>query len=281
MKIIVAGYNGMLASELHDLKSQSSEYIFLSKEEFDITNLISIEKFLNFNQVNVIINCAAYTAVDDCEANFNEAISVNEQGVKNLVLICNKFNIKLIHISTDYVFDGTKKLYKIYDKCNPINNYGKSKLGGEQIILNSNIESIIIRTSWLYSNFGKNFVKTMIYLMKDKKELKVVDDQIGRPTNAKDLAKFIVDLIELNYFDLFKLNKIVHFSNDGSCSWYEFSKEIKKIKGYKTRIHPVKSIDFPTTASRPKFSILDLSETKSIYSEIKNWKLSLNQMLKI
>lgn len=279
MKKIVAGFDGMLASELYDLKSQNSDYIFLRKDKFDITSLDSIERFLKSKSVDTIINCAAYTAVDDCETNFNEAIAVNQYGVKNLVSLCDKFNIKLIHISTDYVFDGTKKLFKIFDKCNPVNNYGISKMGGENIIINSNIESIIIRTSWLYSKFGKNFVKTMINLMKEKHELRVVDDQIGRPTNAKDLAKFIIDLIELNYFDFFKSKKIVHFSNSGSCSWYEFSKEIKKIKGYKTIIHPVKSIDFPTPAARPKYSILDLKETKSIYSEIKNWKLSLNQML--
>jgi len=281
--ILVTGANGQLGNEIRVLsqdKKTDSQFYFTSSKDLDISNFEAVEIFLITNSITHIINCAAYTAVDKAEKDEKNAIEINYFAVKNLAQISKKLDIKLIHISTDYVFDGNAFIpYKEDEITNPKSVYGKSKLDGENSIHDINpINSIIIRTSWVYSSFGNNFVKTMQRLGNEKDELGVIYDQVGTPTYARDLARAILEIVP-------KLNnrkvEIYHYSNEGVLSWYDFAKEIMKMEKLNCRINPIETKEYPTPAKRPHYSILNKSKIKKDFDIIiPYWKDSLKECLK-
>ena len=278
--VLVTGSSGQLGSEIRELSS-SYEYsfFFTSRDELDISNESSVKEFVKLNSINVIINCAAYTAVDKAEEEIQMATKVNHYAVKNLAKTCLDNSIRLVHISTDYVFDG--KNYRPYvetDKTNPQSVYGQTKLDGEKELLTINPEnSIIIRTSWVYSSFGNNFVKTMLRLANVRDELGVIYDQVGTPTYARDLAQTILDILpKINNRDV----EIFNYSNEGVLSWYDFAKEIMKMAKIECAIKPIETKDYPTPATRPHYSLLNKSKIKSYYNiVIPFWKDSLKECL--
>jgi dTDP-4-dehydrorhamnose reductase len=281
-KILVLGSNGQLGSEIKELSFELSEYEFLftSKQILDITNFSDVNNFIISNSISIIINCSAYTAVDKAENEKELSNLVNNLAVKNLAKISKERNLKLIHISTDYVFDGNNYIpYKESDIPNPKSQYGKTKLEGENAIININpLDSVIIRTSWVYSNYGNNFVKTMCRLSKEKDELSVICDQIGTPTYAKDLALVIIKIIPL-----IKNNKveILNYTSEGIASWYDFSKAIFENINSNVVIHPIHTSEYKTLAKRPYFSVLNKEKIKSKYNiVIPYWKDSLKECLK-
>ena len=280
--ILVTGSNGQLGSEIRELSSNYSyTFFFTDRNNIDITSKDSIKAFCQTNNINVIINCAAYTAVDKAESDELNADLVNRKAVKKLALVSSELNIKLIHISTDYVFDGRNfKPYCEEFQTNPQGIYGKTKLDGESEMRDINPKnSIIIRTSWVYSSFGNNFVKTMLRLGKEKKELGVIFDQVGTPTYARDLALTILDIIpQINNDKV----EIYNYSNEGVLSWYDFAKEIMKMAKLNCKINPIETFEYPTPAKRPHYSLLNKSKMKSAFNiEIPYWKDSLDECLKI
>ena len=279
--ILVTGSNGQLGSEIKELSSKYEyNFFFTDRSNIDITNKESIKTFCKTNNINTIINCAAYTAVDKAESDEINADLINRKAVKKLALVSSELNIKLIHISTDYVFDG--KTYKPYVEefqTKPNSVYGKTKLMGENEMINVNPKnSIIIRTSWVYSSYGNNFVKTMLRLGKEKTELGVIFDQVGTPTYAAHLAIAILDIIP-------KLNnpkvEIYNYSNEGVLSWYDFAKEIMKMAKLNCKINPIETFQYPTPAKRPHFSLLNKSKIKTTFNiEIPYWKDGLDECLR-
>ncbi|MDA9631912.1 dTDP-4-dehydrorhamnose reductase [Bacteroidota bacterium] len=280
MKILVTGSNGQLGSEIKDLAFNYKNYSFLFRDlpELDICNSNKLELFFTENNINAVINCAAYTNVDQAEDNEIISERVNSEGVFNLVSALEKVNGKLIHISTDYVFDGNSFLpYKEVDKVNPIGVYGKTKRSGELAVINSNIDAIVIRTSWLYSKYGNNFVKTMLRLGNNRDELDVIFDQVGTPTNASDLAKVCLDILNYNSQSKISLKgKMYHFSNEGVSSWYDFAISIMELAGLKCKLNPIQTKDYPTLAKRPHYSVLNKTKIKEDFEiDIPYWKDSL------
>ena len=280
--ILVTGANGQLGSEIRDLSPLYPDYqfIFTDIEELDITDHNTVEKFIEKNKINVIINCAAFTAVDKAETEIEISDKINHLAVKNFAKIVREKEIKLIHISTDYIFDGNSyKPYTEKDTPNPQSIYGKTKLDGEKAMLKINPKnSIIIRTSWLYSSYGNNFVKTMLRLGKEKEELGVVFDQIGTPTYAGDLAKTILEILPNIKNDTVE---VLHYSNEGVCSWYDFAKTIFELENIPIRVNALESFEFPLPAKRPFYSILNKSKLKNKYQiEIPYWKDSLKICLR-
>ena len=280
--ILVTGASGQLGSELQAIAGQY-DYVFHFKnsKQLDITNYEFFKKFVDDHRINVIINCAAYTAVDKAESEPELANTINHLAVKHMAKLAKAQQIKLVHISTDYVFDGTNhKPYVESDQTNPQSVYGKTKLDGELAIQAVNpVNSIIIRTSWVYSKYGNNFVKTMLRLAETKDQLSVVADQIGSPTNAADLAKAILTVlpqIENNSPEIY------HYSNEGVCSWYDFAKAIFEIKGITIKVNPISSSQYPTAATRPFFSAFDKFKIKERFQfEILHWMSSLRTLLDI
>ncbi|MCT4616288.1 MAG: dTDP-4-dehydrorhamnose reductase [Marinifilaceae bacterium] len=283
MKVLITGANGQLGSEIKNLSLQYAEleFIFTDYEDLDISDFDYLEQFVLKNKPNFIINCAAYTNVDLAEKESEIAFEINSESVMNLVAVAEKYQLKLIHISTDYVFDGTNNNpYSENVKVSPIGIYGKSKQRGEQYVLDSSSESIIIRTSWLYSSFGNNFVKTMIRLGRERKEINVVADQIGTPTYANDLAKACLDIISKEE-GINKNGKIYHFSNLGLASWYDFAVNIMTIANLDCKVNPISTDQYPTIAKRPKYSVLDKSKIMADFNiEIPYWRDSLINCLK-
>lgn len=282
MKVIVTGKDGQLASEFEALKGFDPDWTFLSVQGLDITNRDFVLSYFESNSFDLVINCAAYTAVDKAEDEKELAFKVNAEGVKNLLEACERIGAKFIHYSTDYLFDGSsKEPYSELDTPNPKTVYGASKLKGEEYILASKkVESIILRTSWVYSNFGQNFVKTMLRLGKEKSELGVVSDQIGSPTFARDLAEDTLKILEDSNYQ-WKNGDIFHYSNEGNCSWHDFAKQIFDFADIKLTLNGLTSAEFPTRAVRPKFSLLDKSKFKKTFNVQNNhWKDSLENMLK-
>ena len=279
--ILVTGSNGQVGSEIKELSQDYSyNFFFTDRNNIDITSKDSIKEFCQTNSINVIINCAAYTAVDKAQSDIENADLVNRKAVKKLSIIVKELNIKLIHISTDYVFDGKNfKPYVEEFQTNPQSVYGKTKLDGENEIRDINpLNSIIIRTSWVYSYYGNNFVKTMLRLGKEKKELGVIFDQIGTPTYAKDLALTILNIIP--QIENSKV-EIYNYSNEGVLSWYDFAKEIMKMAKLNCKINPIETYQYPTPAKRPHFSLLNKSKIKSKFNlEIPYWKDGLDDCLK-
>lgn len=283
MNILITGANGQLGNEIRGISKNNKEhnYIFTDIKELDLTNSLGINRFFESNAVDLIINCAAYTSVDKAEAEMELAETINVTALKKMAEICSVKKIKIIHISTDYVFDGTNyKPYKENEITSPNSVYGQTKLAGEAILKSQDVDAIIIRTSWLYSSYGSNFVKTIIRLSKERSELNVVTDQIGTPTYAYDLAFAIFEIIE-NYVKTGAFNKeIYHFSNEGVCSWYDFASEIVDLTNCKCKIKPIGTHKFPTPAKRPYYSVLNKEKIKKTFKiEIPYWKTSLKKCI--
>jgi dTDP-4-dehydrorhamnose reductase len=275
MKIVITGANGQLGKELQWLALGYSQFdfIFLSKEDLPIHDKKKVNDFFQSVKPAYCINCAAYTAVDRAETNQQIAFQINAEAVGIISSACKLQRTRLIHISTDYVFNGNSEIpLKEDDPTQPVNSYGASKLKGEELAMQNNDATIIIRTAWLYSAFGNNFVKTMIRLMNEKESINVINDQVGSPTYAGDLAKAIMNIISNGKF----VAGIYHYSNEGRISWYDFAEEIKDLIKSNCRINPIPSSDYPTAAKRPRFSLLDKTKIKNIYGiEIPEWKSSL------
>ncbi|ARV15115.1 dTDP-4-dehydrorhamnose reductase [Polaribacter sp. SA4-12] len=281
--ILVTGGNGQLGSEIKDLEKNYPKYSFYFTDikELDITNQLSVKIFIEKNNIDIIINCAAYTAVDRAENELELSDKINHLAVRNFAKIAKEQGIKLIQVSTDYVFDGTN--YQPYietNEPNPQSVYGKTKLDGELAMQEINPEdSIIIRTSWVYSSYGNNFVKTMIRLGKERDELGVIFDQVGTPTYAKDLAKAILDIIpQLETKEV----EVYHYSNEGVCSWYDFAKAIFELNYISVKVNAIETSEYPTIAKRPLYSVLSKSKIKKQFNvEVPYWKESLTNCLNI
>ena len=304
MNVLVTGSQGQLGSEIRYLVENNLAsniehltFFFTGSSKLDITKEDKIKEFIEKNSIKVIINCAAYTAVDKAEEKKELADLINHKAVEYLAKVSKEYDIFLIHISTDYVFDG--KSYKPYsenDKPNPQSVYGLTKLKGEEAFINSGAEGIIIRTSWLYSSFGHNFVKTMLKLAQTRKELSVIYDQIGTPTYARDLVEVILRIINvrckmLNSNDNLTSNikhlqfdevEIYHYSNEGVASWYDFAKAIFEIKDIGIKVNPIETKEYPTPAKRPHYSVLNKTKIKRDFGiEIPYWRESLKKMLNV
>ena len=280
-KILVTGSNGQLGSELNALSSgfPNFEFIFTDRSQLSLEQPKTISAFLDTQQPDFIINCAAYTAVDKAESEPELADLINHRAVEELAKWSFSNQIKLIHVSTDYVFDGTSAIpLKENDETNPQNKYGKTKLKGEQAAVKENPDTIIIRTSWVYSEFGNNFVKTMLRLMAERDTLNVVEDQIGSPTYAKDLAQAILDIISNGNWQ----GGIYNYSNEGEISWFDFAVAIKEIAGLDCDVSGIPSSQFPTPAKRPAYSLLDKSKIKATFGVVvPEYSSSLEKCIKI
>lgn len=279
-KILVTGANGQLGSELKELSTQYAqfEWVFADRSVLDLSDLASISKVLDGIQPHIIINCAAYTAVDRAETETELADVLNHQAVAVLAQ-WTKFNgCQLVHVSTDYVFDGNSSVALTEEaSTGPINVYGRTKLAGEQACLRENPEVIVIRTSWVYSRFGNNFVKTMSKLMQELDSINVVNDQIGSPTYAADLAQAILMIITHSHWQ----GGIYHFSNEGEISWYEFALAIQEIGGWECVISGIPSSDYPTPARRPHYSLLDKSKITTTFGVVvPGYRESLERCMK-
>ncbi len=279
--ILVTGSKGQLGSELRVLSRTYPAYNFhfTDYQELDITNHTVVDAFVKAAHISVIINCAAHTAVDKAESDIEMSTKLNHLAVENFANIAKVNNIQLIHISTDYVFDGTNHTpYTERDKTNPQCVYGSTKLAGEQALQHINpSKSIIIRTSWVYSSFGNNFVKTMLRLANERTELGVIVDQIGTPTYARDLAKVILEIIpKLTNENL----EVYHFSNKGVSSWYDFAKAIFDLKAIDIKLNAIETSQYPTAAKRPFYSVLNKNKIENRFQlEIPNWRDSLRDCL--
>lgn len=274
MRILITGASGMLG---HDLQRtlKNHELILCNSKNLDITNKNLVSETINEMKPDILINSAAYTNVDDCETNYEEAYKVNALGPKNLANVCKDLKIPLVHISTDYVFDGKKtEPLKENDNLGPQTAYGKTKLEGEQFIQKILDEYFIIRTAWLYGCDGNNFVKTMLNLSKSHNEITVVNDQIGSPTFTYDLAKGISEIIKTDKYGVY------HLTNSGSCSWYEFSKEIFRLANKNVKVIPVTTEEFPRPAPRPKYSVLNNAKwIKQGFKPLRDYKEALKEYL--
>lgn len=270
MNILVTGANGQLGNEMRIVaKNSADNYIFTDVAELDITNAAAVEKIVKDNDVKVIVNCAAYTNVDKAEDDSEFAEILNAKAAENLAVAMKKNDGLLVHVSTDYVFGGTKNNTpcKEDEPANPTGVYGVTKLHGEQAIIASGCRHIIIRTAWLYSEFGKNFLKTMLNLTATKPQLKVVFDQVGSPTYAYDLALAIFDIVENRKYE--GNDGIYHFSNEGVCSWFDFTKMIAEYAGNtQCDIQPCHSDEFPSKVVRPSYSVLDKTKIKATFGTV-------------
>jgi len=287
-KILVTGANGQVGQELKRLSTSypGFEFLFTTREtlSFEITD--TIISYFKANQIDLCINCAAYTAVDKAETEKETAFQVNGEAVGVLATECHKRNIPLIHISTDYVFDGTATTpISEENAVSPVNAYGASKLKGEELALKNNPLTVIVRTSWVYSQFGNNFVKTMLRLMKEREQLNVVADQFGGPTYAADLAEALLKIASL----LSESGAVpesfagrYHYANTGKISWFEFADAIRELSGSKCAVHPIATEQFPTPAKRPAYSVMDTRKIQNTFQiEIPFWKDSLQRCLQL
>lgn len=289
--ILIVGSTGQLGNEIRVLSGfyPSLYFIFSTKEDLNLLHANDIQNYLRKHSPDFCINCAAYTAVDKAETEKETAFAVNAEAVGALAKVCTELGTRLIHLSTDYVFDGTSQIpYREDDPVNPVNAYGATKLKGEQLCMEYDPQSIIIRTAWVYSAFGNNFVKTMLRLMKERTEINVVNDQVGAPTYAADLAKCILEIIKresvIRQIQSLSIDSglstlipgTYHYSNRGRISWYDFAVAIKELSGSACTINPIPSSQYPTPAKRPAFSLLDTHKIeKTFHCEIPDWKDSL------
>lgn len=280
MKIVVTGANGQLGKCLQDVASNfpALQCIFLGREHCDLQQFGMVSQVLQALKPDWVINAAAYTAVDKAEQETQAADLINGEAVGHLAKVCKDIAAKLIHVSTDYVFDGTAtQPYVETDTVHPVGAYGKSKLIGEQLIQQLYADgAVIVRTSWVYSRHGANFVKTMLRLMKEKESIGVVNDQLGSPTYAIDLANALLNICKYPKF----VPGIFHYSNSGIISWYDFAVAIREISGLNCKVNPITTADFPTPAKRPAWSVLNCSKIQTTYgSAIPEWKASLQQCM--
>jgi dTDP-4-dehydrorhamnose reductase len=277
--ILITGANGQLGSELRALQQQFPDYRFIAtdRHELPIQDAAAVNDWFHQHKPAYCINAAAYTAVDKAETDQEQAYAINANGTANLAAACATHGTKFIHVSTDYVFNGSSSQpYKETDPTDPINVYGASKLKGEELGLQQNPGTIIIRTAWVYSAFGNNFVKTMLRLMKERSSLNVVNDQIGAPTYAADLASAILHIIGKGNWQ----PGIYHYSNQGRISWYDFAVAIAKHSGSPCEVHPIPAAQYPTPAKRPSFSLLDTQKIRSTFElQIPQWEESLQRCL--
>jgi dTDP-4-dehydrorhamnose reductase len=276
-KVLVTGANGQLGQCIQLLALESSfEFVFYNSTTLDISSKKSISTIFN-SSFDFCINCAAYTAVDKAESDIEQANLINNVATKNIAEACKENDITLIHISTDFVFNGEAKLpYNEEDTAAPISVYGQTKLDGEKAIESILTKYLIIRTSWLYSQFGNNFVKSMLNLAKTKEELNIVNDQIGSPTYAMDLGKVILELIKQN-----KNSGVYHYSNLGAASWFDFAKAVFTKTNTNIQVNPIPTASYPTAAKRPRYSVLDKTKITNAFAlKIPNWEESLDQCLK-
>jgi dTDP-4-dehydrorhamnose reductase len=278
-KVLVTGANGQLGSEIKELASNYSNFEFLFTDIVDFPLDKEAEIIANFNRIqpSVVVNCAAYTAVDKAEQDVEVADAINHLAIQTLAKLCHGSGAKLIHVSTDYVFDGTSPIaYKEDDIPNPKSVYGVTKLAGEIACQKECPESIIIRTAWVYSEFGNNFVKTMLRLMSERETLSVVNDQIGSPTYAADLAQVILTILDGTKWE----SGMYHYSNEGEISWFDFANDIKEIANKSCEIIGIPAANYPTPAERPAYSLLDKSKIKEVYGiEPIDYKISLKKMM--
>ena len=280
-RVLVTGANGQLGSEMRRLGAASpNEYIFTDVAELDITDGAAVSRFVKENNVNVIVNCAAYTAVDRAEDDEATAELINSTAVRNLAQAAKEVDAVLFHVSTDYVFGAEGNTPRTEEMpTNPLGVYGRTKLRGEQAIAEVGARAIIIRTAWLYSEYGNNFLKTMLRLTKEKETLSVVFDQVGTPTYAGDLAMTIFSIIEGDYYN--GNEGVYHFSNEGVCSWYDFAREIATAMGHTCQINPCHSSEFPSKVTRPPYSVLDKTKIKKTFGvDIPHWRESMIYCLK-
>jgi len=277
--ILITGSHGQLGNEMQQAAKRfpAFQYIYTDVEELDICDKNALNAFVKDNNVNIIVNCAAFTAVDKAEDDVELCYKINRDAVRNIGEVAQDNNVKVVHVSTDYVFDGTNYLPYTEDMpvC-PATVYGKSKLEGEQALLESCDQAVILRTSWLYSSFGNNFVKTMIKLGTERDSLNVIYDQIGTPTYAADLAGTILTLLSHETF----VPGIYHFSDEGVCSWYDFTKSIHRIASITCDVRPIETKDYPARTPRPNYSVLNKAKIKSTYSiNIPHWEESLEKCI--
>lgn len=282
MEVVVIGFNGQLASELRFLSDRFStlRIHFLPQTQIDILNYEKLKDVLMLYDPKFIINCAAYTAVDKAENESDIAKAINADAILNLGRYGHEYNCHLVHISTDFVFDGhSRQPYKEDDQTAPLSVYGHTKLLGEENLKNSGCSYTLIRTSWVYSSFGNNFVKTMMKLGKERESISVVNDQVGSPTYARDLAEFILsNLLDFGHFR----DETYHYSNSGEISWFEFASEVMHLAHLECKVIPISSAEYPTLAKRPSYSVMDKSKIISHYNiELKDWKDSLKECIEL
>ncbi|XEC97523.1 dTDP-4-dehydrorhamnose reductase [Paenibacillus tarimensis] len=276
MRLLVTGGNGQLGRELALLHNEKSlDITGLGRDSLDITNLEQCRETVQRYRPDAVIHCAAYTAVDQAESEPDEAFRVNAAGTRNIALAAREAGAKLCYISTDYVFDGSgRSPYNEYDNTNPLTVYGKSKLAGEQLVQTLHDRYFIVRTSWVYGRHGNNFVKTMLKLGRERDHLKVVHDQFGSPTYTYDLARFLVDLVQTDYYGLY------HASNTGACSWFEFAQAIFDESGIAVGLEPCTTAEFPRPAPRPAYSVMDHTGIRSNgLNPLRPWREALRHFL--
>lgn len=283
LNILVTGSNGQLGMSIREIShtfQKQFHFFFTDIEELDITQRDATVDYCRSRNIDIIINTAAYTAVDYAEDNPELCYSINKDGVKNLADCAKELGLFMVHISTDYVFDGTiESPYQESDSTNPISVYGQSKLEGELMMQNAEINGVIIRTSWLYSCYGKNFLKTIFTLSRERGELKIVNDQFGTPTNSQDLVHIILELVQQK--ERIQGTEIFHYSNSGRCTWYEFARLIVEQSGFSCKVIPIGTAEFPTKARRPKYSELSKEKLKKFLEvEIPDWRLGVEASVK-
>ena len=282
-KILVTGAGGQLGSEIRFLSAniKDREFVFTDYQELDITDRQAVLTYIEQGQFYAVINCAAYTAVDKAESDKEKAYLINETGAGYLAEASDKIGAKFVHVSTDFIFDGTHSTPILEDdKPGPLSVYGASKLAGELAVLKANPDCLMFRTSWVYSSFGGNFVKTMLRLCIERENLSVIFDQIGTPTYARDLAQVILGTLD-KAIDK-KISGVYNYSNEGVASWFDFAIAIRDIAGLKTKIAPIETTQYPTPATRPKYSVLNKKKVKDTFGiEIPYWRESLVSCMKL
>ncbi len=285
LTILVTGCKGQLGSELKrlskDARCSFCRFLFVDVDVLDICNRAEVQNYMSLHKVDLLINCAAYTAVDKAETDKEVAFAVNRDGVGVLADVCKEYDAYMMHVSTDYVFDGTAcEPYKEADAVNPIGVYGLSKRAGEEAMMEKGVRGMIIRTAWLYSAFGNNFVKTMLRLGDERQEVMVVADQHGTPTWAADLAETIIEIILQTDFSGKQGIEIYHYTDEGECTWYEFASAIMQMAGKDCKVQPISTAEYPTSCRRPAYSVLDKTKIKQAFKvRIPEWDESLRKML--
>lgn len=280
-KILVTGAHGQVGMELNFLSSllETHAFVFVSHADLDIADEAAVNAFVANGNFTALVNCAAYTAVDKAESEKELAYKVNATAAGNLAKVCKQHGVRFIHFSTDFIFDGTHSVpYGEDEVTAPLSVYGASKLEGEKLVQQHNPDTLIIRTSWVYSSFGNNFVKTILRLCRERESLNVIFDQVGTPTYARDLAAAVLQILQQPEWK----PGVYNYSNEGVASWYDFAIAIRDLGGLTTRILPIETSQYPTPATRPKYSVLNKKKIKSAYAlEIPYWRDSLAACIKL